>query len=357
MALHLYVSCRNLPILDILSKSDPMAVLQANVDDKWVEVDRTESLKNSCDPDFTHPFKVEYFFEELQYFRITIYDVDSSSADLLSHDVIGDHEFLLGDLLTAKGQSLRMMLRGKKCSGDASVTIRGEELSETNDSVIFRLSGSDLDKKDFFGKSDPFYVLFRQLNDNSLVQVFQSETIMKDLNPRFQQQQLHLQKLCNNNYDNPIVIKVFDFDKHSSPDLIGEASFTLQQVIDTPGTRLDLINPAKVGNRKYLNSGTIRFEHVSILKEPNLLQFIKGGCQIRLMIAIDFTGSNGNPAEKGTLHYRDRHSRNQYEEAILSVGNILAPYDSDQSFPVWGFVRVYFTFSQPREPDPILMPQ
>jgi hypothetical protein len=28
---------------------------------------------------------------------------------------------------------------------------------------------------------------------------------------------------------------------------------------------------------------------------------------------------------------------NQYQEAIQSVGRILAPYDSDQSFPVWGF--------------------
>jgi hypothetical protein len=33
------------------------------------------------------------------------------------------------------------------------------------------------------------------------------------------------------------------------------------------------------------------------------LQFIAGGCEISLMVAIDFTASNGDPAMPNSLHY------------------------------------------------------
>lgn len=34
-----------------------------------------------------------------------------------------------------------------------------------------------------------------------------------------------------------------------------------------------------------------------------LLQFIAGGCEISMITAIDFTGSNGDPEEPSSLHY------------------------------------------------------
>lgn len=33
------------------------------------------------------------------------------------------------------------------------------------------------------------------------------------------------------------------------------------------------------------------------------LQFIAGGCEISLVVAIDFTASNGDPAAPNSLHY------------------------------------------------------
>jgi hypothetical protein len=36
---------------------------------------------------------------------------------------------------------------------------------------------------------------------------------------------------------------------------------------------------------------------------PCALQFLAGGCEISLIAAIDFTGSNGDPAEPSSLHY------------------------------------------------------
>lgn len=58
-------------------------------------------------------------------------------------------------------------------------------------------------------------------------------------------------------------------------------------------------------------------------------------------MAIDFTGSNGDPRKPGTLHHINPNGLNGYEKAITAVGGILSKYDTDQSFPVWGFGAKY----------------
>ena len=72
----------------------------------------------------------------------------------------------------------------------------------------------------------------------------------------------------------------------------------------------------------------------------SFMDYINGGCELSLSVAIDFTGSNGNPHEPGTLHYMDPEGgRNDYEKAISAIGGILAGYDSDKKFPV---VRLFY---------------
>ena len=62
-----------------------------------------------------------------------------------------------------------------------------------------------------------------------------------------------------------------------------------------------------------------------------------GGCQIGLSIAVDFTGSNGDPNKRGSLHYKHDMANNEYLQAIKSVGNILQYYDTDKQIPVFGY--------------------
>jgi len=91
---------------------------------------------------------------------------------------------------------------------------------------------------------------------------------------------------------------------------------------------------------------------VSTPPKPTLIDYITGGCQISLAVAIDFTASNGDPSVPGTPHYFQKggdggssgsspHASNDYEKAIYAVGSILANYDSDKQFPVWGFGAKY----------------
>ena len=81
------------------------------------------------------------------------------------------------------------------------------------------------------------------------------------------------------------------------------------------------------------NTATISFES---FKNYTFLDYIRGGMQINLTVAIDFTGSNGDPTKPFSLHYLGANC-NSYENAINSCGTIVAYYDYDQMFPAFGF--------------------
>jgi hypothetical protein len=77
-------------------------------------------------------------------------------------------------------------------------------------------------------------------------------------------------------------------------------------------------------------------------QRPTFVDYVSGNCDLNMCVAIDFTGSNGDPRKPGTLHHfsRDGHM-NGYEKAISAVGSILSKYDTDQQYPVWGFGAKY----------------
>lgn len=74
-----------------------------------------------------------------------------------------------------------------------------------------------------------------------------------------------------------------------------------------------------------------------LTRNYTFVDYLQAGVQIGLSIAIDFTGSNGPPTERRSLHFIGGSEPNQYERAIYTCGNILAYYDYDQQFPCYGF--------------------
>lgn len=56
-----------------------------------------------------------------------------------------------------------------------------------------------------------------------------------------------------------------------------------------------------------------------------------------MIVAIDFTGSNGIPKAPTSLHYMNPNAPNQYQIAIMSVSQILMSYDSNKRIPAFGF--------------------
>ena len=93
----LSISGRNLRDLDVFSKSDPMCVVYTQPfgvtsnfkGKKWNEIIRTETIQNNLNPDFTKKVQISYCFEQQQYLRFEMYDVDNRSNRLEDHDFIG----------------------------------------------------------------------------------------------------------------------------------------------------------------------------------------------------------------------------------------------------------------------------
>merc|ERR1719443_2241450 len=55
-------------------------------------------------------------------------------------------------------------------------------------------------------------------------------------------------------------------------------------------------------------------------ERPEFIDYLTGGCQISLAVAIDFTASNGDPRVPGTPHYfhtAGSKQWNDYEKAIF----------------------------------------
>ena len=80
---------------------------------------------------------------------------------------------------------------------------------------------------------------------------------------------------------------------------------------------------------------TLVLEDFKLWERAQFLDYLRGGIQVSIVCAIDYTASNGNPSSTSSLHYLGNN--NQYERAIYEVGQVVEPYDHDKSFPVFGF--------------------
>jgi len=134
-------------------------------------------------------------------------------------------------------------------------------------------------------------------------------------------------ELANEDIEREIRFEFFKSQKSGKHVNIGRFSSTIAQLKDG---ELEFPLNGKGRNQR------CRIENLVFHKRHTFLEYIFGGCEIQLSIAIDFTLSNGHPSEKDSLHYLDMN-KNEYLNAIRSVGNILQYYDSDKQIPVLGF--------------------
>ena len=138
--------------------------------------------------------------------------------------------------------------------------------------------------------------------------------------------------LCGNK-DDSIFFELYDPSLDKNKSLIGEAEFTLNKL--ESDLNEDTYVKINITNKEKAIIGELEI-YYNIEKKMTFEQFIKKG-QINLDIAIDYTKSNKIPSDPTSLHYNNEKVENDYEKAIKSCGDIIAYYDSDELFPVYGF--------------------
>jgi len=334
------VRCEQLVNRDLTSKSDPTCVLFVQRSGKpgdWGEFGRTEKIQDSLSPRWGKKFVMDYKFEERQLLKFSIYDIDSSSTNLDSHDFLGDTECSLGEIMAQQSKGFV-----RKLSKGGKIFVHVEELSSNKDLITMKFEGQKLDNKDLFGKSDPFIEISKSNENNDYSVVFRSEVIQNNLNPLWKPFTMESRTLCNGDYDRTLKFDVFDMDNDGSHDLIGSFQTNVRKLLKGPGGEnvYECVNEKKKKKKgsKYKHSGLLLLQQIQVEPNPSFLEYIAGGLQVNFTVAIDFTGSNGRPTDPTSLHYRDPTGRpNQYVTAIQSVGEIIQDYDSDKQFPCLGF--------------------
>ncbi|XP_008436526.1 copine-3-like isoform X2 [Poecilia reticulata] len=336
----LTVSCENLMDTDLGSKSDPLCVLlMCNPDSKWYEMGRTEKVQNCLSPKFAKKFVIDYYFEMVQKLKFGIYDIDNKTVDLNDDDFLGELECTLGQVVSSRKLTRPLTLKNQKPAGRGTITISAEEIKD-NRAAFFEVEARKLDNKDFFGKSDPYLELYKQ-TETGWQLAHRTEVVKNNLNPTWRPFRVPLQSLCGGDLEKPIKVECYDYDDDGSHDLIGSFETTmkrLQEASRTSPAEFECINSKKKQKKKgYKNSGVVSVKHCEVVKEYTFLDYIMGGCQINFTVAVDFTGSNGDPRSPQSLHYISPQGVNEYLSAIWSVGNVIQDYDSDKMFPAFGF--------------------
>ncbi|XP_067651173.1 copine-3-like isoform X4 [Haliotis asinina] len=338
----LRVECKNLKNKDVMSKSDPCAVLLMQEGSQWKELGRTENVVNSLDPVFVQPFKVDYYFEQVQKVKIAVYDVDNKSRTLEDDDFLGQIECTLGQLVSQTPYITALQNKKGDKMGQSAITVKSEEIKAGSDkeSVNFDFRAAKLDNKDTFGKSDPYLEILKKAPDGSWQVVHRTEVVKNTLNPNWRQFSVSVHSLCGGDRDSELKIDVYDWDSDGSHDLIGGFTTSLNDLLkaEKQETSWPCINPKKKAKKKnYTNSGIVMLSSIRILIDFSFLDFIMSGTQINLTVGVDFTASNGDPRQPNSLHYFNQHQPTEYAQAIQAVGNVVQDYDSDKLFPALGF--------------------
>lgn len=122
--------------------------------------------------------------------------------------------------------------------------------------------------------------------------------------------------LCKEENDREIKIEFFQSQKSGKHKYIGALKCTLEEL------KMQRLEFDVKSERNQQVKGRGKFSQFRVSIRHTFLQYVFGGCNINLAIAVDFTLSNGNPTDKDSLHYFDLN-KNEYLQAIKSVGSIL----------------------------------
>uniref|UniRef100_A0A672I4E8 Copine family member IX n=1 Tax=Salarias fasciatus TaxID=181472 RepID=A0A672I4E8_SALFA len=195
---------------------------------------------------------------------------------------------------------------GKKCG---VIILTAEELSNCRDIATMQLCANKLDKKDFFGKSDPFLVFYRSNEDGTFTICHKTEVIKNTLNPVWQPFTIPVRALCNGDYDRTVKVDVYDWDRDGSHDFIGEFTTSYREL----SRGQNQFNVYEVSGGSLF---VIAFVSPQQHQTPDL---------------------GGNPSQPTSLHYMSPYQMNAYAMALKAVGEIIQDYDSDKLFPAYGF--------------------
>ena len=276
-----------------------------------VSTTESASAKNN-EITFNQLLIMEYYFEKEQPLGFQIKGSFNETV-----------QTTLGSIMGSRGQKLK-----KTLSNNSILEISGQRLSDLKTNLNFDVNVSG----NLNGMGISFLIKYlgtqsTPLNNN----IYRSEIANNKTNITFEKISIPTIALCPDGKFNENIMTI-EINDNFHNNKLGELTNPIQTFVS---------NDQKINN----NQVNVKIK-TTIKTVYSFLDFLRGGMEINLTIGIDFTGSNGSPTYSNSLHYLAQGSLNNYERAIRSCGDILAVYDADQLFPVYGYGAVYNGSSQ-----------
>jgi len=370
--IELNLSCSDLPKFDLLSNTDPKVYVfvekrsynNNTVKKYWEKYDTTETINNNNNPVFTKSIMMDYNFEENLNLRFIVFDMDNDDEDFTKNEYIGYIDKSLSDIIAKCNDNILtctldtsvppdMKIDNTKTNNYPNTTklyIRVSEVNGTPFKLKFSIKGKNLDKKDLFGKSDPFIKVSIFEDNNSFFNVFETPVIYNTLDPDWGEFEIIEKNFNKGNLDKLLTFEVYDYDSTKYNDLIGSFNTSTRELLKNKSYKI--INESlKIKNNNYDNSGVIIFDKIERYKdEPySFLDYLMTGTKLSFYFAIDFTESNGSKDSPNSLHYNNSNydinnyfSLNEYEKAILSIGKVFEHYNFNKDLKIYGYGGKFF---------------
>ncbi|KAI7829646.1 Copine-domain-containing protein [Gamsiella multidivaricata] len=330
-------------------------------------IGKTEMILNKLDCEFVKSIVIDYRFEQIQPIRFTVVDVDNRNNPLwTAQELIGHFDTEVGKIIGSRGRSLagRLDHPQHRNSHRGTVIVSAEEQSQskrvirqvirpriksrlvklrfldqcpTNAHILFftcrfNIEATKIAKKALF-RSDPssFFIVHRASENGVFSPIYQSHVVRSKSNPIWDEFSIKEIELCNGDPNRQLKIEVKRFKENGQHVTIGITPyFTLQDLLHLQKPKYYPLSPMPPGT-------DLVIRRMMVTEPPSFLDYLAGGIPLNLVVAIDFTQSNGDPRDPRSLHFRNPSGENDYTRAIRSVGNILQCYDTDKKFPVYGF--------------------
>ena len=287
---------------------------------------QSESIKITNKDQANTLLKYNYYYSFQKYQKLNIIVIINDLNESKQYPI----NITIGEIIGSEKSSKLFYIKGDNNQEEEILEIRAEKMKKNilyltihfNLKIVSNQEGVEItdEEKEKYLISEKNKLYFVVEQENKML--YESESFTDD--GKFNMVQIPL-NLINQKFS----ISFFDWKN---------------QKLSTINTSIkELTDKTKEGEIYFskqlsLNDKLNIYNYSSIKEEITFLDYIYKGMKLGLDIGIDFTGSNYAPDEPRSLHYcGNMEKRNPYERAILSCATIMANYDYDKLFPVYGF--------------------
>eukprot|EP00928_Gymnodinium_smaydae_P082586 TRINITY_DN6590_c1_g1_i1.p1 TRINITY_DN6590_c1_g1~~TRINITY_DN6590_c1_g1_i1.p1 ORF type:complete len:1298 (-),score=119.50 TRINITY_DN6590_c1_g1_i1:74-3967(-) len=336
----------------------------------WVHYHTTEVQVRSAEDNeeltFTSVCNVRFYLCETRFLRFEVYRV--KDPERLNDN---RHQKFVGSVTTSlievilersnghgwKKMDLVHPMREGQFRGILAAYAEEDRISRQI--VSFELSGHSFRSTDIWkSRADTYCVIHREVKANDdtvkVEPIWRTEVARRTGEPQWKRLSFNASTAWSRGKQRGLMFEVRDWFRVARHNSIGEAWLDYEELAgcfqsSLPYTLQVYARPAKGrhlprqdckyradsklarlrAQGKLEKVGTLTLSQIGVEREYSLLDHIRGGLELKLVVAIDFSRSGS----MRDLHFGED---NPYLVAIRTAGQIMQKYDSDDKYPVYG---------------------